>query len=394
LDEAGSSGGGGGGEEEEVVTVAAAAAAAAAAVSRPNLPANPPAPSEARPRPLSAAELGEMSGFIFGPEARAVQFPDSWARQNLQLQGARAPLSFGLVQHKGGPCGILASVQALMLRQLLYPDDSAHAAPPPPLSSFSDAQLRAALGAAVVDMLWRAGDGRAALVLPARGASLRGSELLVWEATSRGALERLVAARLPTLQDPECGAAVLLVYSLLLSRGARAARGDADALAGATLIGAHGYCTQEMVNLALTGRARSHVFDGARRLDTHVLEGIDRRAAVGLLSLFEAEGYVEVGQHLKTPRAPVWVVCSESHYSVLFAADGDPRGRARFDLLYYDELAAQREEIRLSIDTSPPTPADALSAEERRGLVPPLNRCIRTKWRAARVDWNGSEPIL
>ena len=35
-----------------------------------------------------------------------------------------------------------------------------------------------------------------------------------------------------------------------------------------TLIGCHGYCTQEMVNLLLTGRAVSNVFDGDVELDS------------------------------------------------------------------------------------------------------------------------------
>lgn len=91
-----------------------------------------------------------------------------------------------------------------------------------------------------------------------------------------------------------------------------------------------------------------------------------------------------MGNHLKTPESPVWVVCSESHYSVLFSdtsarlleqhpknnnhstdaddtLDIDPpdtHGRdgmsmkregwgreaeEKFDLLYYDGLGRQDE---------------------------------------------------
>ena len=32
--------------------------------------------------------------------------------------------------------------------------------------------------------------------------------------------------------------------------------------------------------------------------------------------------------------------------------------------------------------------------EDEDDLVPPLEHCIRTKWRDAGVDWNGSERIL
>lgn len=61
----------------------------------------------------------------------------------------------------------------------------------------------------------------------------------------------------------------------------------------------------------------------------------------------------KVGVYLKTPRYPIWLVCSESHFSVLFglqqamltSQDKDQE----FDLYYYDGLANQEEEIRLTV---------------------------------------------
>ena len=43
------------------------------------------------------------------------------------------------------------------------------------------------------------------------------------------------------------------------------------------LIGAHGYCSQEMVNLLLTGRAVSNTFDGSIKLSE---DGISRASNV------------------------------------------------------------------------------------------------------------------
>ena len=85
--------------------------------------------------------------------------------------------------------------------------------------------------------------------------------------------------------------------------------GDMDS-AGLPLIGAHGYCTQEMVNLLMFGSAVSNTFDGHMILDAQggmqmiksnhddviteeadsavtVLKGVVRRSDIGLLSLFE-----------------------------------------------------------------------------------------------------------
>lgn len=50
----------------------------------------------------------------------------------------------------------------------------------------------------------------------------------------------------------------------------------------------------------------------------------------------------QVGSNLKNPELPIWVVCSESHFTVLFSPDGRAeRGLPPFDLIYYDELANQ-----------------------------------------------------
>lgn len=59
---------------------------------------------------------------------------------------------------------------------------------------------------------------------------------------------------------------VLFLYSAILTHGIQNIRNSMDDLNG-TLIGCHGYCTQEMVNLLLTGCAVSNVFDGTIMLD-------------------------------------------------------------------------------------------------------------------------------
>ena len=46
------------------------------------------------------------------------------------------------------------------------------------------------------------------------------------------------------------------------------------------------------------------------------------RPAVGLLSQLEALRYLEVGALFKRPASPIWVIASESHYTLLFACDG------------------------------------------------------------------------
>jgi hypothetical protein len=166
------------------------------------------------------------------------------------------------------------------------------------------------------------------------------------------------------------------------------------------LMGAHGYCSQEMVHLLLFGKATSNTFDGDKVLDeTTVLKGIHQRSDIGLLSLFEHYDSIVVGDNLKTPTYPIWLVCSESHFSVLFGLTFGPERismseRRPVDLYYYDQLSRLNESpIRFTIDCTN-TRKVGIDATKDDYLVSPIEHCLRTKWREAHVDWNGSEPIL
>jgi hypothetical protein len=55
--------------------------------------------------------------------------------------------------------------------------------------------------------------------------------------------------------------------------------------------------------------------------DNFIIKGIHKHSEIGFLTLFEAYGYFQVGTNLKCPKLPIWIVCSESHYSVLFSSD-------------------------------------------------------------------------
>ncbi len=162
-----------------------------------------------------------------------------------------------------------------------------------------------------------------------------------------------------------------------------------------------------MVNLMLTGRAVSNTFDGTMTLEgegeggaSTVLKGVTRRCDVGLLSLFEHYMSCRVGENLKTPRSPVWVVCSESHFSVLFSPEEGAEGAGRaargsIDLVYFDGLGGQEAPVVLTVDASTFGGGGRGSDNgDDDDLVPPLEHCIRTKWREAAIDWNGSEKIL
>lgn len=370
-------------------------------------------------------------------------FPPAWGNQGLTFreQGMRC----GLLQHEGGPCGVLAAVQAFVLRHLLMDENA-----PPSLADVPPEAAGEALVGALSHIIWSARMGRLANVVVCKRPALPPlreavGELICTECKSLDDVTAAVRAAIGAFMKPP-GVAMLL-YSLLLTRGIAMVQRDADF--PATLIAPNGYCAQELVNLLLIGRAHSNVFDGEQMLGDALagegarLRGIPRRSPVGFLTLFERQGepgsLLQVGANLKRPQSAVFVLQSESHYSVFWAPGpapdlempkeddggpvdgmegyGDPEAAAAkgaanghddnfgdgsaaafrfdgtfdgaFDLMYFDQMAEANEPTRLTLrrrpDNAPPPDYH---------LVPPLENVLLTRWPAAALDWNGHEVIL
>ena len=164
-------------------------------------------------------------------------------------------------------------------------------------------------------------------------------------AVGSGLLVQMRSKRYSPISSMTSWTTVVCSYSTpcLLSRTIDGVRSDGDE--STSLLDRHGYANQCAVNLLLTGRATSNVFDGDKKMDDLVLRGVSERSDVGFLTLLEAYQHCSVGRNFKEPRSRVWVVYSESHYSLLV---GDPLTET--DLHYWDGLANQDEVIRLSID--------------------------------------------
>jgi hypothetical protein len=332
---------------------------------------------------------------------------DAWKLQGLFFSD-RKHLKYGLVQRSGGPCGVLASVQAMVLRHLFNQQA--------PFDPTPDQQQRA-LVLAIADMLLKAScsSGEVVVCIPTGKTHLYRTgnykpdgisddlELVTLQVADSGSLALWLERHLHHFTE-QCGSgAVLVLFSVIFTRGLKQVKCDMDeGFAGEvrTLLDTHGYMSQEGVNLLITGRAKSNVFDGERSLEDTVsgskdvvrLGGIAHRSVVGFLTLQEAYNYLEVGDNFKTPHFPVWVVYSESHYSVLFGMGGGINNTGREDLYYWDMLAGQREEIKLSVVSE--HNEELPDVNDERALIPPLDLVIRTKWKGCFVDWNGTEEIL
>ncbi|KAJ7513470.1 hypothetical protein O6H91_23G000900 [Diphasiastrum complanatum] len=291
-----------------------------------------------------------------------------WCNQGLSSD---SETSLGLVQRKGGPCGVLAPIQATLLKYLLFvPKDEGDSVIPdytgPSLVQgvsshnaevsttklsdaglmFSDYQRTRALIRAMGEILWRAGGKQKAVVaaLNINGFDFNHSEQqdeiiekglqgvnLDSVAEFQHVIRITTVFSLPALHHQlenllhgfrsRLGA-LLFLFSALLSRGLDAVQSDRDDLGQPLVTLPFGHASQEIVNLLLCGQAVPNVFDEIMNLGSGMcLKGIPMNVEVGFLTLLEYLHFCKVGQFLKCPRWPIWVVGSESHYSVLFALD-------------------------------------------------------------------------
>nr|XP_028605534.1 probable ubiquitin carboxyl-terminal hydrolase MINDY-4 isoform X1 [Podarcis muralis] len=355
-------------------------------------------------KPIDYYLARDLKILLFGSSLGC--FSEEWKIQSF-IFNDNPQLKYGIVQKKGGPCGVLAVVQACLLRHLIFGDSSRNSDTCRQCLQVSAATRTQCLALAIAGILWRGGGRRKATIALCTGTQQFTpvgkykadgilETLMLHVATSYEDLLRFLQQNIHQFEAGPYGC-ILLTLSAILSRSIDQVRGDFDVITN-RLIGAHGYCTQELVNLLLTGQAVSNVFNDVMELDSGngnitLLKGVSARSDIGVLSLFEHYNICQVGCYLKTPKFPIWVVCSESHFSVLFCLRkdllADWKTERRFDLYYYDGLANQQDEIRLTVDTSQP-----YIEGKDNDLIPPLEHCIRTKWKGAVIDWNGTEPIL
>lgn len=349
-------------------------------------------------RPITRQEATELKELLFG--TRNGKFGEEWASQGFTFTKSNA-VPYGLLQKQGGPCGVLAAVQAYMIKELLWPEGGLQDADP---SGFEvDVPRRnAALARALAFILWQAGDSHRAIVANPTGVNIAQTEgilasdgiietLTLSMFTSKAALREYYSSCIFKLQEENCSSCVAFLISVLMTHGLERIREEMDER-NSSLIGKHSHCNQEVVNLLLVGKAVTNVFDNKLCFgneETTVLRGITSRSNIGLLSLYEHYKSCQVGSYYKDPKYPIWIVLSESHFSVLFSksflalAPEDEK----FDLFYYDGLNKQEEEVRLTID-----PTAGISNEDVI-MTPPLELCIRTRWQGASVSWNEGGPL-
>ncbi|GMH01032.1 hypothetical protein Nepgr_002871 [Nepenthes gracilis] len=335
---------------------------------------------------LSVAETNQLFSMVFGGNP-SKEILAQWTNQGIRFS-PDLETSMGLVQHEGGPCGVLAAIQAFVLKYLLFvPEGSSNPGSRPQqnlgskissetedmvpnvFSSLTEHARKRALVRSMGEILFRCGNSKRSVVAT---MSILGNDA---EGASNGPIDEIIAkalggisiesasdlqkslrintymscesayqrleAMIPVFQSRM--GAMLFLISALLSRGLDSVQADRDDPSLPLVTAPFGHASQEIVNLLLCGQAVANVFDERMDLGGGLfIKGISTSVEVGFLSLLESLNFCKVGEHLKCPKWPIWVVGSDSHYTVLFALEPSVQDE--------NIMEARESEIRRAFD--------------------------------------------
>uniref|UniRef100_A0A7N6C1Y0 Ubiquitin carboxyl-terminal hydrolase MINDY n=1 Tax=Anabas testudineus TaxID=64144 RepID=A0A7N6C1Y0_ANATE len=246
-----------------------------------------------------------------------------------------------LEQLEGGPCAVIAPVQAFLLKNILYNRES------PNWRQASEEDQKTALCSTLSEILESACSSPTTgfcLVTWAKGQkpessqppqeqqpsescvchtpllnahSFRHLQMLTY--SSRPQLKIVVLSLYHTWRG--CCGVLLFLYSVILTKGIENIRNEIQDTMEPLIDPVHGHGSQSLVNLLVTGHAVSNVWDGDRECSGMKLHGIHKQASVGFLTLMESLRYCKVGAFLKSPKFPIWILGSETHLSVFFTKE-------------------------------------------------------------------------
>lgn len=310
----------------------------------------------------------EGSGVTFVPPspAHAVLFgdepaPASWLDQGFEFS-SDATSACGIVQHKNGPCGVLAAVNAIIVAQAGCPSPTVNLSGDEPLcKALATILVRCAKPAiAAVDTEAAEGSGSIDRIVVASWIDgIAGGSVLETELPTD---EAAVVSHLLTCAQAFRGAGGvnLLCYSAVLTRGIDRVRADAalDGSRQPLILGPHALCGTELMGLLLCGVARGNVsaYDNSESGNKVKWR---MRGDVGFLSCDEVEIGVPLADELKGPSKPVYICHGGDHFTILWAPT-DLASEGAVEVVHWNGLPPNRAMVRLRIrngSLEPPPPA-------------------------------------
>ncbi|RZC36356.1 protein FAM188A -like [Asbolus verrucosus] len=115
---------------------------------------------------------------------------------------------------------------------------------------------------------------------------------------------------------------LLFLYSVIATRGLEGVHSDNSNDTMEPLIDdTYGYGSQSLINLMITGRATTYVWDHEQDVGGLKLKGLEKQSQIGFITTMEHLRYCTVGSFYKNPMHPVWVLASDTHLTVLFSVE-------------------------------------------------------------------------
>ncbi|XP_023559855.1 inactive ubiquitin carboxyl-terminal hydrolase MINDY-4B [Octodon degus] len=372
----------------------------------------------------SSSILGEVNCFPFFQKLRQSLFGNTshvfswdWRKARFKIHDPFSDLASILEVEKGGARSVQMAVQGFIIKYLLFTrkgkDCNFNS-----LCELSKPEQEQALALALAGILWNAGAAQKATVcLVTEDTYIASSpdycrdgfteQLQLFEFSEREAAEKFIYDHLQCFKEEGSHGVILFLYSLIFSRTFERLQKDLD-VTTTHLLQPHAggfLCRQAVLNLVLTGRASPNVFNGCEKGESQErLHGVLARSEIGYLQWCqdssEDNRLSQVGSMLKTPKFPIWLCNINGRYSILFCTNrqllSDWKVERLFDLYFYSGQPSQRKLVQLTIDTHAHHWERAQN-EDKHGpgrRCSPVEMAIRTKWREATINWNGTYPFF
>lgn len=285
-------------------------------------------------------------GILFGDDAP----PASWSEQGFEFSEDPAA-SIGIVQHKNGPCGVLAAVNGVIVAQAGCPQASTVVTDDMLVSALAAILVHCAIAPSVTQV------DSAARVIVASWAGegytsnqVQEFELPVEELAVASHLKTMI----PSLKGP--GGVVQFCYSAVLTRGLEKVRAESvlDGGRPPLIVGPHSLCSTELMGLLMFGIARGNVgaYDGADGMKIKWRP----KGEVGMLSRDEIDMGIPLADELKDPSKPVYVIHGGDHFTLLWATNvvGDA-----VDFFHWNGLSPNRAMVPLRLTKASLEPCPA-----------------------------------
>jgi hypothetical protein len=242
---------------------------------------------------------------------------EAWTEQALTFDPAASneiPYShYGLTQSKNGPCGVLAVLNAILVK-LALEDEAVQFGP-------TDKPNSTLLAKAITQLLaapYRNDSSSSTLQGGLWDGAVNSSSVNFQSFSNAEDLENFVLTNLH--HYTRAGGLLLICYSVIQSRGVENVLKDVSSSGGECplITGPFTLCTSELMSLILRGTANGNVGAygpvGGKKIDW------PNHTPVGMLSYNEVDHSIPVCDRLKSPDVPIWILHGRDHFTFIFQA--------------------------------------------------------------------------